>query len=179
MRNPIVLTILNSDDAIINKQNQPSLISTSLRYPILALTRQAEKNATATRQSPRLLEVPSVCCLLFAKILLRIVFFTSKQNLSKMLYKTLPKKTNTHFAGFFLVYLSIYGYKLQKDWPHQLSRPEKPLRFAYGDRISIFSSYPFQVSLRMKVGTHTYCMISYIYTAYIQHISIYIYIMYV
>ena len=99
MRNPIVLTILNSDDAIINKQNQPSLISTSLRYPILALTRQAEKNATATRQSPRLLEVPSVCCLLFAKILLRIVFFfTSKQNLSKMLYKTLPKKKQTHIS---------------------------------------------------------------------------------
>jgi hypothetical protein len=97
MRNPIVLTILNSDDAIINKQNQPSLISTSLRYPILALTRQAEKNATATRQSPRLLEVPSVCCLLFAKIQLRI-FFLPPNKISQRCSTKLYQKKQTHIS---------------------------------------------------------------------------------
>ena len=108
MRNPIVLTILNSDDAIINKQNQPSLISTSLRYPILALTRQAEKNATATRQSPRLLEVPSVCCLLFAKILLRIVFFLPPNKISQRCSTKLYQKKNKHTFRWIFLGVSVH-----------------------------------------------------------------------
>ena len=135
-------------------------IYTALRYPTKHSRGRPTKNATAT-QSPRLLEVPSVCCLQNCS---ESVFLPPKKIYQDALENSTKKIKHTHFPGFFLgvsvhLWLQIAKRLTMTDPTNSAELTNLCALPRYGDRISIFSSYPFQVSLRMKVGTHTYYMI--------------------